>query len=123
MHTRRERLTGATLTIGTADELSLDADGGKWVVVCDEHSTLVNVGTKAVATSSSALDFCDECRDRYRERTELTEWQRGYQEALADVLAELQLRGPEAAEDWIQNNRMWPAESIFKRALRGHASR
>jgi hypothetical protein len=119
LHTRKERSTGATLTIGTAAELEVDPDGGKWVVLCEDHSTLLNVDTRAAAMSSSAVDFCDGCRDRERERS-LTEWQTGYQSALADVLAEIELRGAEAGVEWIRNNRMYAASGIFRRALDDH---
>lgn len=92
---------------------------GKWVVLCDEHDALVNVDTKADTLATSALDFCDDCRDRHRER-ELSEFQRGYQQALADIFAQVQLRGAAAAEEWIRNNRVPAAKGIFDRALRDH---
>lgn len=92
---------------------------GKWVVLCDEHDALVNVDTKADTLATSALDFCDDCRDRHRER-ELSEFQRGYQQAVADIFAQVQLRGAAAAEEWIRNNRLSSAKGIFDRALRDH---
>ena len=57
--TRRTRDTGDLLTVGTALELGCDPDGGKWVVICEEHSTLVNVDTKQIAMDTRAIDFCD----------------------------------------------------------------
>jgi hypothetical protein len=118
--TRTERATGAILTIGTAVELGVDPDGGKWVVVCEKHATLVNVATKAHAMSTSARDFCDTCLEAAEEAT-LSPFQRGYQEALADITAMFELRGADAALEWARNNRMPAAAGIFRRAMREHA--
>jgi len=62
-YTRTPKGTEHPLTVGTAADLQVDDDGGKWVVLCDDHGTLVNVDTKAVALGVTALDFCDFCRD------------------------------------------------------------
>lgn len=59
-HTRRTRDTGDLLTVGTAVELGADPEGGKWVIICEEHSTLVNVDTREVAMNVRGIDFCDE---------------------------------------------------------------
>lgn len=62
-YTRKPRGERYALTVGTAEDLGLDDDGGKWVVCCDEHSTVVNVDTRRVALEIKSWEFCDECRD------------------------------------------------------------
>ena len=39
-----------------------DSDGGKGVVICEPHSTLLNVETRSAALTVYPLDFCDYCR-------------------------------------------------------------
>lgn len=65
-YTRTPKGTAHALTVGTAADLHVDDDGGKWVVLCDDHGTLVNVDTKAIALGITAQDFCDFCRDEAR---------------------------------------------------------
>jgi hypothetical protein len=62
-YTRTPKGTEHPLTVGTAADLQVDAEGGKWVVQCDDHGTLVNVDTQVTALGITALDFCDFCRD------------------------------------------------------------
>lgn len=50
-------------TIGTADILGTDPDGGRWVIICEDHDTLVNVDTKAQALGTSTVEFCDYCAE------------------------------------------------------------
>ena len=47
---------------GTAEDLGLDPDGGRWVVICEDHFTLVNVDTLARARSTATEEFCDVCQ-------------------------------------------------------------
>lgn len=47
--------------VGTAEEMGLDPEGGKWVVTCEDHGTVVNVDTRAQALATSTMEFCDEC--------------------------------------------------------------
>jgi hypothetical protein len=42
------------------DEGLCDA-GGKWVAICEAHSTLINTDTKKSAISSDTMEFCDCC--------------------------------------------------------------
>ncbi len=63
--TRTSRLTGTHITRGTAEELGLDVDGGKWVVLCDEHSFLINTDTRATAEAMTPFDFCEPCQWLY----------------------------------------------------------
>jgi hypothetical protein len=51
-------------TIGTAQELGCDPDGGKWVAICETHCTVVNVATKAIALTLSTDDFCEYCQSQ-----------------------------------------------------------
>ena len=48
---------------GTADDLGLDPDGGRWVVICEDHYTLVNVDTLARARNTATSEFCEACRE------------------------------------------------------------
>jgi hypothetical protein len=59
--TQRRRTKYGLRTVGTAQQMGLDPDGGKWVVTCDDHHTVVNVDTKAVALGLHTNEFCDEC--------------------------------------------------------------
>ena len=43
------------------DEGLCDA-GGKWVAICEKHSTLINTDTKKSASNSDTIEFCDCCR-------------------------------------------------------------
>jgi hypothetical protein len=61
IYTRVQRSTGVLTTVGTAEELGCDPDGGKWVVLCEEHSTLVNVDTRKIARAVDVRDFCEAC--------------------------------------------------------------
>jgi len=56
-------MTTNRLTIDTADNQGLDPEGGKWVVICETHNTILNVRTKRDAKSSKGIDFCDDCRE------------------------------------------------------------
>lgn len=58
--TRRRSKYGLR-SYGTAEEMGLDPDGGRWVVTCDEHHTCVNVDTKAIALTLHTYEFCNEC--------------------------------------------------------------
>lgn len=53
------------LTIGTAEELGLDPDGGKYVVICEGHKAIVNVDTKAKALKVQPYDFCEDCAEHH----------------------------------------------------------
>jgi hypothetical protein len=58
------RDTGATVTVATAADLGLDSAGGRWVTVCETHSTVCNHATLALARShASRCEWCEECRD------------------------------------------------------------
>ncbi|WP_298860805.1 hypothetical protein [uncultured Microbacterium sp.] len=63
MFTRTIRATGEKLTVGTAVELGLDPEGGKWVTVCEEHKTHVYAPTQSAAYYTHGIDFCDGCRE------------------------------------------------------------
>lgn len=54
------------VTIYDAHEQQLDPDGGRWVTVCQTHSTLVNHTSQRAARAtmkSGSIEFCDDCRD------------------------------------------------------------
>lgn len=49
-------------TVGTAEALGLDPEGGKWVVICEDHHTVVNVDRRTLARSLATYEFCEECQ-------------------------------------------------------------
>ena len=62
IYTRRERSTGKILSVGRAEDFGLEAlprEG--WVVVCEEHATLVTVETRRDALRVTPVDFCEPC--------------------------------------------------------------
>ena len=63
MFTRTIRATGEKLTVGTAVELGLDPEAGKWVTVCEEHKNVVHAPTQSAAYYTHGVDFCDGCRE------------------------------------------------------------
>lgn len=52
----------ATVYDTSMPENVFDPVGGRWVVVCEEHSTLVNVDTlrDAIALGDQRREFCEE---------------------------------------------------------------
>lgn len=62
MFTRKIRGTGETLTVGTAVELGVDPEAGKWVTICEDHHTIANSATQSLAYYTHGRDFCDGCR-------------------------------------------------------------
>ena len=54
---------GIWRSYGTAEDLGLDPDGGKWVVICEKHATVVNVPTLRAARSTRTTDFCEACME------------------------------------------------------------
>jgi len=63
-YTRTVKGTGETLTIGTAAELGVDAEAGKWATVCEDHHTVANSASRKLAYETRGVDFCDGCRTR-----------------------------------------------------------
>lgn len=60
--TRKTR-NGDHLTVANPEAVGLDPEPGKWVTVCEKHSTHVYADTQKAARSASGIDFCDMCRD------------------------------------------------------------
>jgi len=58
-----DKQTGRLLTVRDNEDQD---DAVPYQVVCEEHSTLVGVESKASGRSCSGLDFCDDCRDAAR---------------------------------------------------------
>ena len=58
------RSTGTRTAIYIAAEQGIDADG-KYVVICEDHGTLLSCYTLAQARSFKPhpMEFCDECRE------------------------------------------------------------
>ena len=63
IYTRRQRDTGHLLTVCRPEEIGADTSEGRWVTLCEEHSTLIYSDTRQLALDTSGLDFCDDCRD------------------------------------------------------------
>jgi len=63
-YTRTIKGTGETLTIGTAAELGVDAEAGKWATVCEDHHTVANSPSRKLAYEARGIDFCEGCRTR-----------------------------------------------------------
>ena len=63
MYTRKIRATGETLTVARPEEVNADAEGGKWVTVCEEHKTLAYSATEKLAYFTHGIDFCEGCRE------------------------------------------------------------
>jgi hypothetical protein len=63
--TVRDRVTGVQRTLDlAARELAEDAvEDGKYLVICEAHSTCVQVDTRRAAESCSTINFCDDCRE------------------------------------------------------------
>lgn len=61
--TRKPRGANHTVTIATAEDMFLDGEGGKWVVICDEHGSIANTTTQAEAFGYHPADFCESCAD------------------------------------------------------------
>lgn len=56
------RRTGTEIEVGTAEELGVDPEGGKWVTACTPHGNLVNSSTLERAIAAGRYpDFCHEC--------------------------------------------------------------
>lgn len=63
MYTRKVRATGETLTVARPEEVNADAEGGKWVTVCEDHKTMAFSATEKLAYYTHGIDFCDGCRE------------------------------------------------------------
>lgn len=48
--------------IGKAIDEGLDDEGGKWVAICEQHSTILNVPFKKYIKGIDTDEFCDCCR-------------------------------------------------------------
>lgn len=61
---KRNPLTGHYNVVYDAVEQGLDDDGGRWAVVCNAHSTIINAATKADAKicMEHSANFCEECQ-------------------------------------------------------------
>jgi hypothetical protein len=61
---RKSRETGVVVGIYRADQAGFDDEGGPWVTVCEQHSTICNHDTFKLATYHAPMvDWCEECRE------------------------------------------------------------
>jgi hypothetical protein len=63
IHRARSRRTGTlVIVLDTQHAVWLDDDGGRWVTLCDEHSTVCNHQTRKLAMRHAPdVDWCEEC--------------------------------------------------------------
>lgn len=65
--TRKARQTGTPITVGSAEALGLDPDGGncKWYTLCDVHGTCIGHTTIHLAREWSSVpkEWCEFCAD------------------------------------------------------------
>lgn len=61
----RNRASGTTIEVSTADQAGCDPEGGPWVAICRDHGAILNVATRSRAISAGRRpDFCSECSER-----------------------------------------------------------
>lgn len=65
---RRSRITGTLAGLYEAEQAGMDPEAGRWVTVCEDHSTCVNHATLTAARAhvSDPSMWCEECRDTPR---------------------------------------------------------
>lgn len=61
---QRARYNGAIVGVYEAEQAGLCTEGGKWVIVCEDHGQLENHGslTRAQQAARKPDGFCTECR-------------------------------------------------------------
>lgn len=64
---RRAQQTSTMVGIYHAEQAGMDPDGGAWVTICEEHSTLCNHDSLSLARSASSdpLGWCEDCRGKW----------------------------------------------------------
>ena len=64
---RRSRITGTLAGLYQAEQAGLDPEAGRWVTVCEDHSTCVNHATLAAARAHLADPsmWCEACREAH----------------------------------------------------------
>ncbi|MCA8448877.1 hypothetical protein [Burkholderia vietnamiensis] len=68
---RRSRTTGHLVGLYHAQQAGMDPASGAWATVCEEHATICNHGTLALARShlGDPTMWCEACRDELAGRT------------------------------------------------------
>lgn len=63
---RRSRITGTLAGLYRAQQAGMDPEAGRWVTVCEDHSTCVNHDTLAAARAHlpDPSTWCEACRER-----------------------------------------------------------
>lgn len=69
---RRSRLTGYFVGVYHAEQAGLDASGGPWATVCEEHAHVVNHDTLNLARSHAGdpTGWCEPCMAEYEDKDE-----------------------------------------------------
>jgi hypothetical protein len=63
-HRARNRESGTVTSVYDAEVQGMDPESGKYAVVCEDHSTCVNVDTLRLAVEVArypAANFCEVC--------------------------------------------------------------
>ena len=60
---RKARSTGTFVGLYIAEMAHADTQGGKYITICEEHSTVINHATRQLAAShmSSVDSWCEQC--------------------------------------------------------------
>lgn len=61
---RRSRTTGHVVGLYHAEQAGMDPDSGAWATVCEEHSSICNHDTLALARAhlGDPTMWCEQCR-------------------------------------------------------------
>jgi hypothetical protein len=61
----RNRRTGSRIAIYDAQAADLDADAGRWSLVCETHGAILSTETLALARYHAAApdEWCEECAE------------------------------------------------------------
>lgn len=66
----RSKRTGFMVGVYNAEQAGLDQEGGAWVVMCEEHGSVINFPsiTKARSWAPCSDEWCEECQEHSPEK-------------------------------------------------------
>ena len=63
IESKKRRATGTVVSIYRAEEAGFDPEGGPYVTVCEDHGTICNHSTLALARfHAPRAEWCEECQ-------------------------------------------------------------
>lgn len=67
LYSVKSKVSGGMGRVYDAEKAGYDSEGGKYVVTCDTHGTLINTDSlgDAKRTAAAPHNFCEECRGEY----------------------------------------------------------